>query len=211
MSSTNTQYAQVKHYLADFFRLYQIDKATPETHQAVADRCFALIDEEVGEVVNATFELAMAEAGSEDNFQALAHLAKEWADVIYVCMYARVALDLPDAQKGPADVHTILEAYEQVFTAFQILDSEPDEIRHKRSLTYELARLEEIVYEAAQHCQVNLPEIIDAVHRSNLMKVWPDGTIHRSENGKILKPPTWQEPDIASILAKTVERPAAMA
>lgn len=207
----NAQFVQVKRYLADFFRLYQIDTATPTTFEAVADRSFGLIDEEVGEAVEATFALARAEAGSEDNFQALAHLAKEWADVIYVCMYARVALDLPNPDRVPEGPVTIVEWYERVGQAFTILKADPDEWRHKVSLSAELAGLEAVVYEAAQHCQVDLPKVITEVHRSNMMKVWPDGTIRRREDGKILKPSTWQAPDIASILAETVERPAAAA
>ena len=38
------------------------------------------------------------------------------------------------------------------------------------------------------------------VKRSNFAKKEEDGTIHRRGDGKILKPPTWTPPDIASII-----------
>lgn len=40
-----------------------------------------------------------------------------------------------------------------------------------------------------------------AVHSANMAKVWPDGTVHYGEHNKVLKPPGWQAPDIASIVA----------
>lgn len=42
--------------------------------------------------------------------------------------------------------------------------------------------------------------VADEVQRSNLAKVWPDGTVHKSETGKVLKPPSWSPPDIAGVL-----------
>lgn len=41
----------------------------------------------------------------------------------------------------------------------------------------------------------------DAVHTANMAKVWPDGTVHYREDGKVLKPPNWSPPDIAAVLA----------
>jgi predicted HAD superfamily Cof-like phosphohydrolase len=39
------------------------------------------------------------------------------------------------------------------------------------------------------------------VHRSNMAKVGPDGTVVMREDGKILKPEGWQAPDVAAVLA----------
>ena len=41
---------------------------------------------------------------------------------------------------------------------------------------------------------VNLSLVFDEVHRANMNKKFPDGTFHVREDGKILKPPGWQEP-----------------
>lgn len=42
---------------------------------------------------------------------------------------------------------------------------------------------------------VNVEPFFDCVHASNMTKVWPDGTVKKDKNGKILKPPTWVSPD----------------
>lgn len=59
------------------------------------------------------------------------------------------------------------------------------------------------VIEGLEHT-LELPQqqIWDEVARSNLSKISEDGTVLRREDGKILKPEGWTEPDIASILSK---------
>jgi predicted HAD superfamily Cof-like phosphohydrolase len=49
-----------------------------------------------------------------------------------------------------------------------------------------------------------LPEdaVFDEVHRSNMSKAEPDGTVHRRADGKILKAARWTPPDIAGVLAR---------
>lgn len=37
--------------------------------------------------------------------------------------------------------------------------------------------------------------LFQLVQAANMAKVWPDGTVHKREDGKILKPPGWQAPD----------------
>lgn len=37
---------------------------------------------------------------------------------------------------------------------------------------------------------------INEVNRANMAKVWPDGTMHRDANGKIVKPEGWTPPDL---------------
>ena len=40
------------------------------------------------------------------------------------------------------------------------------------------------------------------VHRSNMTKVWPDGTIHKDSGGKTIKPPNFAPPDLGAIIAR---------
>ena len=40
------------------------------------------------------------------------------------------------------------------------------------------------------------------VHRSNMSKVWPDGTVHYDDYGKVIKPFTYSRADVAGLLAK---------
>lgn len=42
---------------------------------------------------------------------------------------------------------------------------------------------------------------VDAeVHRSNMSKLWPDGKARHRHDGKVLKPPTYSEADIMTVL-----------
>ena len=43
---------------------------------------------------------------------------------------------------------------------------------------------------------VNLDSVFEKVHAANEAKRFNDGTFHRRNDGKVLKPPGWQEPDI---------------
>lgn len=47
---------------------------------------------------------------------------------------------------------------------------------------------------------IPLKEVWKAVHKSNMAKAQPDGTVLRREDGKILKPDDWKAPDIGKIL-----------
>jgi len=59
------------------------------------------------------------------------------------------------------------------------------------------------VIEGLEHTlQLPQQQIWDEVARSNLSKISEDGTVLRREDGKILKPEGWSEPDIASIIAE---------
>lgn len=47
-------------------------------------------------------------------------------------------------------------------------------------------------------------EIWNLVHGANMAKVWPDGTVHRREDTKVIKPDGWVAPDAA--IAEEIER-----
>lgn len=49
-------------------------------------------------------------------------------------------------------------------------------------------------------CGIDSDAVMQAVHNSNMAKVWPDGTIHRNKIGKILKPDGWTPPDLKPIV-----------
>jgi predicted HAD superfamily Cof-like phosphohydrolase len=44
------------------------------------------------------------------------------------------------------------------------------------------------------------PAVLEEVMRANMAKLWPDGTAHTNEHGKMLKPPGWTPADVASVL-----------
>ena len=53
---------------------------------------------------------------------------------------------------------------------------------------------------------IDINGVFDAIHRNNMTKVWPDGTVHLSKEkgkeGKILKPPNFEKVDLKSIIYK---------
>lgn len=59
-----------------------------------------------------------------------------------------------------------------------------------------------VTYGTAVSLGIDMEPIMDEIHRSNMSKVWPDGTVHRREDGKILKSPEYSPADIASLLGQ---------
>lgn len=49
--------------------------------------------------------------------------------------------------------------------------------------------------------EYGIPEdkVFEEVHASNMSKIWSDGTVHYSEAGKVLKPPTYRKPELIII------------
>lgn len=57
-----------------------------------------------------------------------------------------------------------------------------------------------VIYGAALEWGIPLDAVFAEIHRSNMTKVWPDGTVHYREDGKVLKPPTYSRADIKGVL-----------
>ncbi len=65
----------------------------------------------------------------------------------------------------------------------------------------ELADLLYVTYGAALEWGIDLRSVMDAVHESNMAKIGPDGKVALRSDGKVIKPPDWEQPDIAAVLA----------
>lgn len=66
-----------------------------------------------------------------------------------------------------------------------------------------LNNLINLVHAVIGGCGISIDPVFDEVQRSNMSKVWDDGTVRRREtDGKILKPPTYSPADIKGILDK---------
>ena len=47
---------------------------------------------------------------------------------------------------------------------------------------------------------IDLDYVFAEVHRSNMTKVWPDGSVHKDQYGKVIKPVTYSPADIEGVL-----------
>jgi predicted HAD superfamily Cof-like phosphohydrolase len=47
---------------------------------------------------------------------------------------------------------------------------------------------------------IPIGDVSDEVHRSNMSKVWEDGSIHKNAYGKVIKPPTYSPANVEGIL-----------
>ena len=106
----------------------------------------------------------------------------------------------PDLELIPQKVKAlrkslVLEECREVIEALE----EDTDIAH---IAKELADLQIVLLGtvASYGLQNIFEEVLDEVHRSNMSKVNPDGTITRNELGKVLKPDTYSPADITSIL-----------
>lgn len=60
-----------------------------------------------------------------------------------------------------------------------------------------------VVYGAGHCFGLNLDETFAEVHRSNMTK-FPNGQVLRREDGKIMKPASWEPPNIAKIIDESL-------
>lgn len=59
-----------------------------------------------------------------------------------------------------------------------------------------------VVYGTGVEFGIPIAPVFNEVHRSNMSKVWADGTVHRREDGKILKPPTYSPAQVDVVLSE---------
>jgi predicted HAD superfamily Cof-like phosphohydrolase len=65
-----------------------------------------------------------------------------------------------------------------------------------------LADLDYVVEGTRLEFGIDGAPIAAEVHRSNMAKVWPDGSVKKNDDGKVLKPDGWTPPDIRAELVK---------
>lgn len=102
-------------------------------------------------------------------------------------------------------INLVFEEYEEVAealvhledTRLNLTSSTMEEATEE--LAKELADLLYVVYGTAEELGIPLEWVFKAVHKSNMSKVWSDGTVKRNDFGKILKPDTYTKPDLSFI------------
>ena len=87
-----------------------------------------------------------------------------------------------------------------------LIDEEYQEFRnafHNESYENELKELADLVYvcfQYAENMEWDLEEALVSVHRSNMSKLGLDGTPIRRADGKVLKGPNYQPPDLSDLV-----------
>ncbi|MET8951927.1 MazG nucleotide pyrophosphohydrolase domain-containing protein [Streptomyces sp. NPDC004393] len=69
-------------------------------------------------------------------------------------------------------------------------------------LAHELADLVYVAYGTALVHGVDLDAVIAEIHRANMTKIGPDGTVARREDGKVLKGDHYRAPDVSAVLRR---------
>ena len=57
-----------------------------------------------------------------------------------------------------------------------------------------------VVYGAAVSYGIDLEPVFNEIHRSNMSKLWPDGTAHRDTGGKVIKSPEYSPANLLPII-----------
>jgi predicted HAD superfamily Cof-like phosphohydrolase len=52
---------------------------------------------------------------------------------------------------------------------------------------------------------IDSSRVFNVVHAANMAKKWEDGQFHRREDGKVIKPPNWAEPDIRKEIKRQMD------
>lgn len=113
-------------------------------------------------------------------------IAQELADLAYVTAGVAVDLALTIPAAKPL-LGSLVADCGRLVVALSL---------RSRDLAGDLARLMATLYRYGAVYGVDLDAAVAEVHRANLRKVGPDGRVHIRPDGKILKPPGWQRPDM---------------
>lgn len=128
----------------------------------------------------------------------IVEIADGCADSLYVIAHAINQLGRVNNAGRNSAAHILLcDAIQRIELSLGIMNpnivSEPD-------IDKNLAFAEIVIRGIAAVYNIPLDRVFGEVHRSNMTKVWPDGTIHKDDGGKVIKPPEYSKPDIRKIL-----------
>ena len=104
-------------------------------------------------------------------------------------------------ERGVTDQNRELRARlmaEEAQEAVEALKAEPLD---REAVAKELADLLVVTYGTADVLGIDLGEAFRRVHESNMSKLGPDGTPVRRADGKILKGPSYQPPNLSGVVS----------
>lgn len=102
----------------------------------------------------------------------------------------RTAVGLHDFMIECLNEVDIPKKMNQTFTEEEVIEEQFDGLADSIYYMYDFS---------ARH-GVNLDSLLATIHQANMNKMWPDGKFHKREDGKVIKPIGWKEPDIKGVL-----------
>lgn len=173
-----------------------------------------LIMEESAELLEAA-SLSLAEYDGKGISKSIIGVADACADLLYVIFGAAntygliLALDMNMADELGFDDPVFLSEFpEEHLPKMNRGLMEANRRYVEACLSKDLGKiwlslnnLAVFAHAVSKACGIKIDPVFREVQRSNMSKVWEDGTVHRRESdGKILKPPTYSPADIEGVL-----------
>ncbi|CAL9615285.1 MazG nucleotide pyrophosphohydrolase domain-containing protein [Streptomyces sp. enrichment culture] len=108
-----------------------------------------------------------------------------------------------DARSAPSEVAPELAAHRGELLAEEAAEVAEVSVRGPLdALAHELADVVYVAYGTALVHGIDLDEVIAEIHRSNMTKLGPDGTVSRRADGKVLKGDHYEAPDVSGVLRR---------
>ncbi|RDG36998.1 pyrophosphohydrolase domain-containing protein [Streptomyces corynorhini] len=108
-----------------------------------------------------------------------------------------------DVRLRPTEVSPALAAHRQDLLAEEVAEvAEASAAGSLDHLAHELADVVYVAYGTALLHGIDLDAVIAEIHRANMTKPGPDGLPVRRADGKVLKGPHYQAPDVAAVLER---------
>lgn len=108
-----------------------------------------------------------------------------------------------DARSAPTEVSPGLAAHRGELLAEEAAEvAEVSVTGPLDRLAHELADVVYVAYGTALVHGIDLDEVIAEIHRSNMTKLGPDGSVSRRADGKVLKGDHYEAPDVSAVLRR---------
>ncbi|MEU6452092.1 MazG nucleotide pyrophosphohydrolase domain-containing protein [Streptomyces sp. NPDC046979] len=108
-----------------------------------------------------------------------------------------------DARSTPTEVSPGLAAHRGELLAEEAAEvAEVSVTGPLDRLAHELADVVYVAYGTALVHGIDLDEVIAEIHRSNMTKLGPDGSVSRRADGKVLKGDHYEAPDVSAVLRR---------
>ncbi|WP_408649065.1 pyrophosphohydrolase domain-containing protein [Streptomyces poriticola] len=108
-----------------------------------------------------------------------------------------------DARSAPAEVPPELAAHRGELLAEEAAEVAEVSVEGPLDrLAHELADVVYVAYGTALVHGIDLDAVIAEIHRANMSKLGPDGSIARRADGKVLKGEHYRAPDVAAVLRR---------